>query len=120
MFSVIENGIPDTEMPSHWFPPVEIWQVVAFVHTFGRMPAQKIEGDPARGEELYATKGGCVRCHTLHGRGGALGPDLTDIGARRSVSYLRESLLEPEAAVPKTSWSYNWSLVTVSGSPVYV
>lgn len=101
MFSVIENGIPDTEMPGHWFPPVEIWQVVAFVHTLGRVPAQKIEGDPVRGEKLYATKGGCARCHTLHGRGGALGPDLTDIGARRSLSYLRESLLEPEAAVPE-------------------
>jgi putative heme-binding domain-containing protein len=34
------------------------------------------------------------------GRGGALGPDLSDIGARRSVDYLRDALVQPEAAVP--------------------
>ncbi|HYM05682.1 MAG TPA: c-type cytochrome [Terriglobales bacterium] len=100
MFEVIEKGIPDTEMPGQWYTPREIWQVVAFVRTLGRVARQTIEGDPGRGEEYYAGKGGCPQCHTVNGRGGALGPDLTDIGARRSVSYLRESLLEPEAAVP--------------------
>jgi cytochrome c oxidase cbb3-type subunit 3 len=100
LFAVIENGIPGTEMPGHWLTPREIWQVVAFVETLGRVPQQKIEGDPGRGAALYAGKGGCSHCHTVNGRGGALGPDLTDIGARRSPSYLRESLIAPEAAVP--------------------
>ena len=100
MFGVIQNGIPDSEMPGHWYPDREIWQLVAFVKTLGRVAPRKIEGDPARGADLYAGKGSCSRCHTLNGRGGALGPDLTDIGARRSLAYLRQSLLEPEAAVP--------------------
>ncbi len=99
MFYVIKNGIPETEMPGHWFTPREIWQLVAFVKTLGRSAPQKIEGDPGRGENVYA-KSGCSRCHTVHGRGGALGPDLADIGARRSVPYLREALLDPEATVP--------------------
>jgi len=34
------------------------------------------------------------------GRGGAIGPDLTDIGARASAAFIRSSLLDPEAAVP--------------------
>src|SRR5689334_7951536 len=100
MFRVIQNGIPDTEMPDHWFPDREIWQLVAFVKTLGRVAPGKIEGDPGRGAELYAAKGACSRCHTVNGHGGALGPDLTDIGARRSAAYLRQSLLKPEAAVP--------------------
>lgn len=100
LFAVIESGIPDTEMPGHWFAPHEIRQLAAYVRSLGRLTPQKIEGDPARGERLYLEKGKCVRCHTVNGRGGALGPDLTDIGARRSVPYLKESLLNPEAAVP--------------------
>jgi putative heme-binding domain-containing protein len=97
---VIEHGIPGTEMPGHWFTPREIRQVAAFVESLGRVAPQKIAGDPMRGETLYTGKGGCAHCHTVNGRGGALGPDLTDIGARRSPSYLRESLIDPEAAVP--------------------
>lgn len=101
MFDVIKNGIPETEMPGHWYTSREIWQVVAFVRSLGRVPPQKAEGDPSRGEKQYRSKGDCARCHTVKGRGGALGPDLTDIGARRSTAYLRESLLDPDAAMPE-------------------
>ena len=101
MFQVIARGIPDSEMPGHWFTAREIWQLVAFVRTLGRVAPQKISGDPASGEKLYAGKGKCARCHTVGGRGGALGPDLSDIGARRSAGYLREALLNPESTVPQ-------------------
>ena len=100
MFNVIAFGIPDTEMPGHWFTDREIRQVVAFVRTLGRLAPEKATGDVANGQKLYAGKGGCAACHTISGRGGAIGPDLTDIGARRSLAYLRESLVNPEAAVP--------------------
>ena len=32
-------------------------------------------GDPARGRELFASKG-CIRCHAVRGVGGRIGPDL--------------------------------------------
>jgi len=100
MFGVIAYGIPDTEMPGHWFTDREIRQVVAFVRTLGRLAPEKATGDVANGQKLYAGKGGCAACHTISGRGGAIGPDLSDIGARRSLAYLRESLVNPEAPVP--------------------
>ena len=100
MFNVIANGIPDTEMPGHWFTDREIMQLVAFVRTLGRLAPQKASGNVANGQKLYAGKGGCAACHTIGGRGGAIGPDLSDIGASRSLSYLLESLINPEAAVP--------------------
>jgi len=99
LFNVIARGIPESEMPGFWLTAREIWQVVAFVRTLGQVPVEKISGDPVRGEKLYA-KGGCARCHTIAGRGGAIGPDLTDIGKRRSTAYLRDALANPEAAVP--------------------
>jgi putative heme-binding domain-containing protein len=100
MFYVIANGISGTEMPGHWFTDKEIRQIVAFVRTLGRVAPQKAAGDVANGEKLYGGKGGCTACHTIGGRGGAIGPDLSDIGARRSLAYLRESLTAPETAVP--------------------
>jgi cytochrome c oxidase cbb3-type subunit III len=100
MFQVIARGIPDSEMPGHWFTAREIWQVVAFVRTLARRAPQKVTGSPSTGGRLYAGKGGCTRCHTVGGRGGAIGPDLSDIGVRRSAGYLRQALLKPESAVP--------------------
>ena len=100
MFRAIARGIPDSEMAGFWLTAGEIWQVVAYVRTLGRVASEEIAGDPANGAKLYAGKGGCSRCHTVRGRGGALGPDLSDIGARRSAAYLRDALVAPEAAVP--------------------
>jgi putative heme-binding domain-containing protein len=37
----------------------------------------------------------------VRGTGGALGPELTDIGARRSAAYLREALIDPATSTPE-------------------
>jgi mono/diheme cytochrome c family protein len=42
---------------------------------------------------------GCVTCHKLDGPDKLLGPSLWDIGARKDVTYIRESILEPDAVV---------------------
>ena len=49
--------------------------------------------DPA---ELFKA-GGCVGCHKLGAEGGAVGPDLTRIGATRSADQIRRGILEPAA-----------------------
>ncbi|MBI3693641.1 MAG: c-type cytochrome [Acidobacteria bacterium] len=101
LVNVVSRGIAGTEMPRSGMSPRQAQQVAAFVRSLGRAAPSAVPGDPARGAQLYAGKGGCARCHTVNGRGGALGPDLTDIGARRSVSYLRAALVDPQAAVPE-------------------
>ena len=100
MFNVISYGIPDSEMPGHWFTDRELWQLIGFVRTLGRLAPERASGNAANGEKLYTIKGRCAQCHTIGGRGGAMGPDLTDIGTRRSLAYLRESLVSPEAETP--------------------
>ena len=53
-------------------------------------------GDLAEGERFFFGKGACAQCHMVKGRGGLLGPDLTRVGAARSVAYLTESIREPD------------------------
>ena len=101
----IEVGIPGTEMPGAWhMTHREITQVAAYVRTFSQIDSKPVPGDPNAGRDIYNGKGGCAACHTLkvdtRTQGGLLGPDLTGIGARRGPDYLRESLVNPSAAVP--------------------
>jgi cytochrome c oxidase cbb3-type subunit 3 len=101
LFRVIRFGIPGTEMPSVWrMTDRETWQVAAFVRTLGRVESAKVTGDPGKGQEIYWSKGDCGRCHMVAGRGGRMGPELTEIGLRRSAAYLRTALVEPDASVP--------------------
>lgn len=99
LFRVINRGIPGTGMPGNQMSEGEVWQVLAFVRSLGRVEREAVAGDPVRGEEIYRSQG-CAACHTIHGRGGPLGPDLTDVGARTSPAFLRQSLVEPAAEVP--------------------
>jgi cytochrome c oxidase cbb3-type subunit 3 len=103
LVAVIDDGIRGTEMPgsggamSHH----ETLETAAFVRSLGKVPQQPVPGDPARGAEIYRTKGNCGACHSIAGEGGVAGPDLTQIGEARSAAYLRESLVDPQAAVPE-------------------
>jgi putative heme-binding domain-containing protein len=71
------------------------------VRSLGKVPVKPVPGDPARGAGIYRGKGNCATCHSINGEGGVAGPDLTTIGDSRSASYLRESLVDPGAAVPE-------------------
>ncbi len=63
-------------------------------------------GELLRGEKLFQVH--CALCHGPKGEGGAAGPDLSGIGESRSAAYLRESIVNPGAAVPE-----GYLLVTV-------
>jgi putative heme-binding domain-containing protein len=79
----------------------EVWRMVAFVKRIGSAGLEDTaRGDAAAGKAVYETKGKCAVCHTIGREGGSLGPALTDIGRRRGVQYLEESLVKPEAEVP--------------------
>ncbi|HEV1285310.1 MAG TPA: c-type cytochrome [Bryobacteraceae bacterium] len=102
LVAVIDDGIRGTEMPgAEAMSHHEILQTAAFVRSLGKVPQQPVPGDPARGAEIYRTKGNCGACHSISGEGGVAGPDLTQIGEARSPAYLRESIVDPQAAVPE-------------------
>jgi cytochrome c oxidase cbb3-type subunit 3 len=100
LFRVILEGIPGTRMPASALTTSQIWQVVAYVRALGRVEGYRATGDTRRGQQIFATKGGCAKCHTIEGHGGAIGPELTSIGDRRNAADLRTALLEPGVSVP--------------------
>jgi putative heme-binding domain-containing protein len=100
LFASIRLGVPGSEMGPVRATDDEVWKLVAFVKRIGSQGLlEKATGDPAAGHALYQ-KSGCGNCHRIGRDGGALGPDLTDIGRRRGLAFLAESLAKPEADIP--------------------
>lgn len=97
---LIGNGI-SPEMPGAWFlTDDEIANAASYVLSLGRIPREIVPGDPANGADVYA-RSRCAMCHTLAGQGNSIGPDLTEVGARRGAAQLRQTLLHPETTIPE-------------------
>jgi quinoprotein glucose dehydrogenase len=62
----------------------------------GQLLAQN--GDAAKGKELVASSG-CLNCHRIGDTGSRVGPDLSDIGGRRTAQRLQRSLVAPDEEV---------------------
>ena len=74
---------------------------------------QEPAGDAVRGKAIYEGKGNCQSCHRIHGTGGRLGPDLSDIGVPRgggrggkqgpsptvNLNALETSITDPDAEI---------------------
>jgi cytochrome c oxidase cbb3-type subunit III len=96
LVNTISNGIPGTEMPFFFFNGKQLWQLVTFVQSLRHSsPPLQVKGNPEAGAAFFRGKGGCLKCHQVNGEGGRLGPDLTEVGARRSPDHLTVSLLDP-------------------------
>ena len=102
IFHNIHDGIAGTAMPAATNGGIgvgmsdeEIWQVVTYIRSLEvKAPAQP-SGSAVHGKELFNGAAGCSTCHMIEGKGGRLGPDLTSVGASRSMEYLVESLRNP-------------------------
>jgi putative heme-binding domain-containing protein len=98
VFDTIRNGVPGTEMPPSRMPEQNIWQIVAFLRSVSA-PAYDlpVTGNVDAGKGIFFGKGGCAGCHSIGGRGGVIGPDLSDVGKANPLMKIRESILDPNA-----------------------
>ena len=111
LFSVIKNGIPGRGMPETWQrSDNEIRRLVRYVRSLGRQAVGKISGDATKGQIFYKN-GDCAKCHIVHGTGKSLGPELTDIGARRGADFLRNAVLHPGLEMSTNAEGYFEHLV---------
>jgi putative heme-binding domain-containing protein len=104
--AVIRSGIPGTTMPPSGFSEVQALTIVAYLRNLEATAARGAPadsgaggGDAARGKLLFEGKGECASCHRVSGVGPRVAPDLTDIGAIRTGSELRQKLFDPDALV---------------------
>ena len=97
LFSSVKNGVKGTLMPAFALPEQQVWELVGFVRSLNA-PANSVSvsGNATAGEVVFFGKGGCSGCHMIRGRGGYLGPDLSNIGAARRISELRAAILSPK------------------------
>lgn len=114
IFRTISQGVPGTEMPANAFEDSEISALVAYLRSLQPTTHANIPGDPAKGHKTF-TSAGCAACHMVNGSGGRLGPDLSRVGAARSVPYLIDSIRDPDkdlsAGISDPNNRYGVSLV---------
>jgi cytochrome c oxidase cbb3-type subunit 3 len=100
LYMTIRKGVPGSEMYGSSLSQSELWKVVAYVRRLGAAGAdEKATGDAKAGQAIYEGKGGCAACHIVNGVGGLLGPELTEIGLRRSLKFLRDAIVDPSAYI---------------------
>ena len=97
---VITTGVPGTGMPAFVLRPEELTSVIAFIRA-GFDPASSAVrvGDASRGRTLFEGTADCAQCHRVNGRGPRLAPDLSDIGAIRTLAALQRALLTPNESL---------------------
>jgi cytochrome c oxidase cbb3-type subunit 3 len=96
IFRTITQGVPGTEMPANGFDVSETWAIIAYLRSLAPPKRATVSGDPVNGKKIYSGTAGCSNCHMVNGSGGLLGPDLSRVGASRSVSYLIDSIRQPD------------------------
>jgi len=111
-----ESPMPDVSGGGIGLSEAEIAAVIAYLQDSSgsevTVEIPKMEAAPAEGaapveeavlktpEEVIA-KFTCGMCHKVLDQEGALGPDLTKIGATKSKDYLRQAIIDPEAVIAK-------------------
>jgi mono/diheme cytochrome c family protein len=56
----------------------------------------------SRGAKVFR-QNQCIQCHTIKGKGGAVGPNLTTIGSRRSREWIVQQIKNPSSHNPDTA-----------------
>lgn len=94
----IKDGVPSGGMPPTPGSDEKLWQLAAYVVAL-RAPASESPqtGDATLGQMLFWGKAGCNECHSILGKGGKLGPDLSDAGGSRSTTVIRMAIEDPGA-----------------------
>jgi putative heme-binding domain-containing protein len=74
------------------------FSVLAGVLALGAAQLSAQSGDAAKGKALVESSG-CLNCHRIGDTGSRMGPNLSDIGDRRTPDRLQRSILTPDEEV---------------------
>jgi putative heme-binding domain-containing protein len=96
--AIMLQGINGTPMPPANLSDSQAHQIVAYLRSLAAPGATANPADLARGRKLFESEG-CMNCHRIHGQGSRVGPDLTNVGARRKRDDIEESIVDPNAVI---------------------
>jgi len=63
---------------------------------------KEVEDPVELGREYFRVSDHCIQCHAIHGSGGTTGPDLTNVGERLQLDYMRAWIRNPKRFKPDT------------------
>lgn len=96
---VIARGIFPEMPPGTFLTDDDVLALADYVRWLGRNSEDLPHGDTTRGAYLFR-KNACIQCHIISGEGNGYGPELTDVGERRSTAYIRRAIQRPGTALP--------------------
>jgi cytochrome c oxidase cbb3-type subunit III len=115
IFDAIRRGIPGTLMPGTGLAEADAWKVAAYIRSLrGTAIDAPAQGDVAHGEQVFWGKGACGDCHMVRGRGGLLGPDLSNLAGRRKLYSIRDALTKTEHRVATDGGRHELSLAPLN------
>ncbi|MHB1680634.1 MAG: c-type cytochrome [bacterium] len=50
------------------------------------------------GRVFIYRRGLCVGCHTINGNGGSVGPDLSHVGSKRSLAWIKKQITDDSSS----------------------
>ena len=102
ILTIIRTGIAGTTMPA-WTGRLaddDILKIGAYIHSLrGTAIDTPLPGDPTHGEQVFWGKGQCGSCHMIKGRGGVIGPDLTNLASIRKAVAINDALTKAQHRV---------------------
>ncbi len=106
VFEKVRQGVAGSIMPPSNAPDSELWAMAAYLRSIGVMPPLVSTGNARRGKAIFERE--CLSCHRVGEEGGALGPNLSLIGQRRSREALVAAIRDPSAIVEPGYRSVMW------------
>ena len=97
--AIMLQGIIGTPMPPANLSDQQAHQIVAYLRSLAAAyDTGASKADLAHGKSLFENKG-CMNCHRVRSQGSRVGPDLSDIGARRKRDEIELSIVDPNAEI---------------------
>lgn len=110
---VLENELEQVARPSDplaWYAKLGVGPRRAVPPGGQSRLPQAAPGDPLAGRRVFFDLQGvgCAKCHTVDGRGGKIGPDLTTVARTMDRRKLAQSILEPslEMSPQFVAWTF--------------
>lgn len=100
LVAIMIQGIQGTPMPPANLSDQQAHQIVAYLRSLAAATdtTGANKADLAKGKALFESNG-CMNCHRVRGEGSRVGPDLTNIGARRKPADIERSIVDPNAEI---------------------